>query len=806
MPGTISPTRDGARPTSPGRRTPTPASPSRWHEPRVKSPEIIERMRRAGARRRRGAAPRRRRRSRPGVTTDELDAIVPRGLPSSAARYPSPLNYNGFPKSRVHVGQRGHLPRHPRRPARCTTATSSTSTSPIYLDGVHGDTNATFFVGDVDDESRAARAGHRGVPVAGHRRGAAGPAGQRHRPGHRGPRRGATASAWCGRSSATASASSSTPTCRSCTTTTRALDTIMRAGHDVHHRADDHHRRLAATACGTTAGPRSPPTARAPRSSSTPSSSPTTASRSSRSPTDRATRASHRRRRRRRRPLPHVRRARRLRRDASRSRLLRCLRRAAHRRSRRGDLGAGSRPHVHDRPRHRGRVRGHRGAARRSSSASTSTSSSATSGGFARMLAGDSQLRWIGPEKGAIHLATAALVNAAWDLRAKREGKPLWRLLADLSPEELVELIDFTYLTDMLTPASRRRAAARSRSRTRADRIAELERDGYPAYTTSAGWLGLRRRQDPRALPRGGRRRVQRDQDEGRRGPRRRHAARRAAARASSGPDRLADDRRQPAMGRRPGDRMDARARPIDPYWIEEPTSPDDVLGHAAIARGVAPDQGRHRRARAQPRDVQAAAAGRRDRRVPGRRVPARRRQRGARRSADGGESRRPGVPARGWRRAVRVRVSTSRRSTTSRCRARSTAASASWPTTCTSTSPTRCRCEAAGTCCRARRATASTMRPDRSSASAFPTAPCGAAGGKWPPQCGGGVREAPILERSEHEPAEAGRRTATRNSAREAVGACWTQPADQVACRSPSRRGIRPNPDDLSPAPHETR
>ena len=110
-------------------------------------------------------------------------------------------------------------------------------------------------------------------------------------------------------------------------------------------------------------------------------------------------------------------------------------------------------------------------------------------GRFARMLGGDSQLRWIGPEKGAIHLATAALVNAAWDLRAKREGKPLWRVLADLSPEGLVELIDFTYLTDMVTP----RAAVellRAQEPHRADRIAELERDGYPAYTTSAGWLG----------------------------------------------------------------------------------------------------------------------------------------------------------------------------------------------------------------------------------------------------------------------------------------------------------------------------
>src|SRR5688572_95216 len=110
-------------------------------------------------------------------------------------------------------------------------------------------------------------------------------------------------------------------------------------------------------------------------------------------------------------------------------------------------------------------------------------------GDFWRHITGDSQLRWIGPEKGAIHLATAAVVNAVWDLYAKHEGKPLWKLLADMSPERLVSCIDFRYLSDALTPEQAygilRRLAPTKRSRQ-----AELIENGYPAYTTSAGWLG----------------------------------------------------------------------------------------------------------------------------------------------------------------------------------------------------------------------------------------------------------------------------------------------------------------------------
>ena len=109
--------------------------------------------------------------------------------------------------------------------------------------------------------------------------------------------------------------------------------------------------------------------------------------------------------------------------------------------------------------------------------------------GFWRRLTSDSQLRWVGPEKGVIHLATAALVNAVWDLYARAEGVPLWKLLADMAPEELVACIDFRYITDTLAPDDAL-AILREAAPTRAVRESELSRDGYPAYTTSAGWLG----------------------------------------------------------------------------------------------------------------------------------------------------------------------------------------------------------------------------------------------------------------------------------------------------------------------------
>src|SRR5699024_6625176 len=114
---------------------------------------------------------------------------------------------------------------------------------------------------------------------------------------------------------------------------------------------------------------------------------------------------------------------------------------------------------------------------------------SADMGAFWRRVTGDSQLRWIGPDKGAIHLATAAVVNAAWDLWAKAEGKSVWQLVADMTPEEIVQCIDFRDLTDCITP-DEDVALLRERANGKAERIEQLKANGYPCYTTSAGWLG----------------------------------------------------------------------------------------------------------------------------------------------------------------------------------------------------------------------------------------------------------------------------------------------------------------------------
>jgi L-fuconate dehydratase len=216
----------------------------------------------------------------------------------------------------------------------------------------------------------------------------------------------------------------------------------------------------------------------------------------------------------------------------------------------------------------------------------TLESFAADMGAFWRRITGDSQLRWVGPEKGVIHLATAAVVNAVWDLWAKAEGKPVWRLLCDMPPEEIVRCIDFRYITDALTP-DEALDILRAAEPGRAARIAEMERDGYPAYTTSAGWLGYTDEQL-------------------------RQLCRDALAEGWShfkikvGADLQDDIRRCTIIRQEIGDRklmMDANQRwdvgeaienmrklaEFDPWWIEEPTSPDDVLGHAAIARAIAP-------------------------------------------------------------------------------------------------------------------------------------------------------------------------------------------------------------------------
>ncbi len=208
-------------------------------------------------------------------------------------------------------------------------------------------------------------------------------------------------------------------------------------------------------------------------------------------------------------------------------------------------------------------------------------------GGFWRRLTSESQLRWVGPEKGVIHLATGALVNAVWDLYAKTEGKPLWQLLADMTPEEVVACIDFRYITDALTP-DEALAILREHAPTRATREAELLRDGYPAYTTSAGWLGYSD-DEIRRLCREGldagwshfKVKVGEDlQDDLRRC---------ALIREEIGPDRkLMMDANQRWDVDDAITNMHELAR-FDPWWIEEPTSPDDVLGHAAIAKAIAP-------------------------------------------------------------------------------------------------------------------------------------------------------------------------------------------------------------------------
>ncbi|WP_062357562.1 enolase C-terminal domain-like protein [Herbidospora yilanensis] len=207
-------------------------------------------------------------------------------------------------------------------------------------------------------------------------------------------------------------------------------------------------------------------------------------------------------------------------------------------------------------------------------------------GGLYREIMADSQMRWLGPEKGVVHLAAAAVLNAAWDLAARRAGKPLWRLVADMSPEEIVAACDFRYLSDVLTPAEAVEMLARLHP-TREERVAELAERGYPAYTTSPGWLGY---------------------DDGKL----RRLVREAVAdgwthvKLKVGAD-LDDDVRRLAIAREElGDRhlmIDAnqvwdvpdaiswvnRLAAFEPLWIEEPTSPDDVLGHAAIRKAIAP-------------------------------------------------------------------------------------------------------------------------------------------------------------------------------------------------------------------------
>jgi L-fuconate dehydratase len=206
-------------------------------------------------------------------------------------------------------------------------------------------------------------------------------------------------------------------------------------------------------------------------------------------------------------------------------------------------------------------------------------------GAWWQRFANPDQLRWVGPEKGVLHLAVAALVNAVWDLWAKAEKKPVWRLVADLSPERFVDLIDWRYLSDALTK-DEALAILKAQAPTKAQRIAELERVGFPAYTTSAGWLGY-------------------PEDKVRRLTREAVAAGLTHIKIKVGRD-LADDKKRCAIVREEigPDRflmIDAnqiwdvgqaiawvkQLAPWKPLWIEEPTSPDDILGHAAVRKAL---------------------------------------------------------------------------------------------------------------------------------------------------------------------------------------------------------------------------
>ena len=199
----------------------------------------------------------------------------------------------------------------------------------------------------------------------------------------------------------------------------------------------------------------------------------------------------------------------------------------------------------------------------------------------------DSQLRWLGPEKGVMHMAIGAVVNALWDLKAKRAGLPLWQLLARMTPEQIVALVDFRYLTDALTPEEAL-ALLRAAEPGRAAREAELLENGYPAYTTTPGWLGYSDEKLVRlakeAVADGFtmiKLKVGADIDD--------DIRRMRLAREAVGPDiRIGTDANQ-RWGVAEAIEWMSRLAEFDVAWIEEPTSPDDILAHAAIARGVAP-------------------------------------------------------------------------------------------------------------------------------------------------------------------------------------------------------------------------
>ncbi|ACU73781.1 Mandelate racemase/muconate lactonizing protein [Catenulispora acidiphila DSM 44928] len=206
---------------------------------------------------------------------------------------------------------------------------------------------------------------------------------------------------------------------------------------------------------------------------------------------------------------------------------------------------------------------------------------------FSQRLTGDSQLRWLGPNKGVIHMAAAAVVNAVWDLHGRRAGKPVWQLLSELSPEQLVDLVDFRYLHDALTRDEALEILRRAEPG-RAERTARLLAHGVPAYTTTPGWLGysdeklvrLAKEAVAEGFPQI-KLKVGADLAD--------DVRRLRLAREAVGPDiRIALDANQ-AWGVQEAILWMRQLAPYDPYWIEEPTSPDEILGHATIRRAISP-------------------------------------------------------------------------------------------------------------------------------------------------------------------------------------------------------------------------